>query len=87
MKTNTNGPGDGKKEKNAGVRNPSSQINSIVDSIKKDYPNYTVTPIKGKANKYSLTDKSGHSVTLSRGPKSNKKTYTTKEALKAKYNK
>lgn len=68
----------------------------VLERLKKQYPNSTVTakyPKKGpswakkESPKYSLTDRSGHSVSVSPGGKSNKKTYTTKEIVSNMFNK
>lgn len=56
---------------------------SAVSAIQKRYPKHTVKQIKG-ANRYRLTDSSGHSVTLSPGNKSKNPGKTVKKAIEIK---
>ena len=67
----------------------------ILQRLKKQHPGKTVTAkypekgpswVKARKTKYTITDKSGHSVSVSPGAESNEKKYTIQEIIANKFN-
>jgi len=76
---------DPKKKKKATVKKKpvaKKTVSSQQSKIQKRYPNHSVRSIKG-SNRYKLTDRNGHSVTMSPGKKQ-KPAKTVKQAIKIK---
>jgi hypothetical protein len=57
------------------------------DEIKNRFKGrYKVSPIRNKANQYTLTDKSGNTVTYTPGPKVKDKSASAKSILRKRFN-
>lgn len=76
---NKKGPGKSKTKKKTTPKKALSQK----QKIQARYPKHTVRQIRN-SNKFSLTDKRGHSVTLSPGKKVKNPGKTVKQAIKIK---
>ena len=72
---------------NDGDKKKKSVVDKGLEGVRKSYPNKIVTRFRKSLNRYSLQDKNGNSVTLTRGKKTKNKTYSTKEAAAKTINK
>lgn len=60
-----------KKGKAKAAQNRAGRTDEGLAGVQKSYPNYSVRRVKNTSNSYTLTDKNGHTATLTRGKAKN----------------